>query len=121
VNVHRVLITGDRNGVSEKLIEHELGLLKALHPKLIIIGGGAPGVDTQCKLWCYRNSVHFAEVKALWDTRHRGAGPQRNAAMLWLQPHEVHAFHHKIAESRGTKDMIKQATNAGVPVVQVHS
>jgi hypothetical protein len=32
------------------------------------------------------------------------------------QPDEVHAFHNNIAASHGTKDMVRQAREAGVPV-----
>ena len=115
--MYRVLISGDRNGIDGAIIEREVRALIGRHGKthLIGIGGGASGVDLQCELTFKRHSVHFARVDALWDTRYRGAGPQRNTAMLGLQPDELIAFHIDIKNSKGTKDMVKQAEKLGIP------
>ena len=114
--MYRVLISGDRDwSVSDSIRRILRRLVKEHGTDLIVIGGGAPGADTICKIACHDLSIHFAEVKALWDTRHKSAGPQRNTAMLGLDPHELIAFHADLANSRGTKNMILQATKAGVP------
>jgi beta-phosphoglucomutase-like phosphatase (HAD superfamily) len=69
-----------------------------------------------CRYEAQERSVHVAEIKALWSTRRKGAGPQRNAAMLALEPDEVIAFHEDIAASRGTADMVRRARKAGIKV-----
>ena len=117
---YRVLICGARDWGSMSAIERTIKRLKIKAAKwnmeLIIIEGGAPGADTMARIVGHKLDVHIAEVKALWDTRHRSAGPQRNTAMLMLDPHLVVAFHRDISKSKGTKDMVKQAEKAGIKV-----
>jgi hypothetical protein len=115
---HRVLMCGDRYWGRMSTIQKDVKALKARHgDKLIIIQGGADGADTMAEIACQQESVHCAEVKALWSTRHISAGPQRNTAMLkGLMPDEVIAYHPNIGKGKGTKDMVKQAKDAGVPV-----
>jgi len=113
----KVLICGARDWDDMKKIETEIKNLKRACSggrnvqslELIIIEGGAPGADTMARLAAHKLDVHVAEVKALWGTRHRGAGPQRNTVMLMLEPDEVVAFHHDISKSKGTKNMVNQA------------
>lgn len=106
---HKVLMYGDRNWQDEAAVERELQRLIDIHgkTKLLIIAGGAPGADTVARIVAHRMDVHVCEVCALWDTRHRGAGPQRNQVMASLQPHEAICFHPNIAASRGSKSMMK--------------
>jgi hypothetical protein len=114
---HVVLISGDRNWYPEAILRREIRALKKKHgSKLIIIVGGAPGVDKMAKGVAHEENVHAAEVDALWTTRHQAAGPQRNTAMLALWPHEVQCYHQDIKKSKGTKDMKTQAEKAGLPV-----
>src|SRR3954454_21422380 len=108
-----MLVTGTRDGMSQKLVDKEIAAVSLAHPDLIVITGGAPGIDTQCKLACNRLNVHCAVMTALWDTRHQSAGPQRNTAMGllvgWERLDLVLAFHPNLKKSRGTADMVKQA------------
>lgn len=115
--MYKVLVSGDRLWQNPLVIEREILALISEHGTrdLMLIGGGAPGADTIAKALCTTHNVHFAEVKALWGTRYRSAGPQRNRAMLGLNPDELIAFHHNISESRGTKDMVTAAKKVGVP------
>ena len=63
----------------------------------------------------------MARIDALWKTRYRSAGPQRNAAMLDLLDRPeldwVEAF--VIEPSRGTSNCIRQARMRGL-LVEVH-
>lgn len=83
-------------------------------PASIVIQGGAPGADALAKRWCAKNSIHCAQVDALWAQKGRSAGPRRNRAMLLLQPELVIAF----PGHTGTENMIQQATDAGVTVLR---
>jgi hypothetical protein len=117
--VYKVLICGDRDWVNLRAIDREVRKLVELHGStdLLIIEGGAQGADQTAAFAARERSVHVAEVKVLWGTRHRrSAGPQRNAVMLSLEPDEVFAFHVDIEHSRGTKHMVRIARKAGIPV-----
>lgn len=115
----KVLICGARDWDDMSKIEDALADHKSLLGtkfELIIIEGGAPGADTMARIAAHKLNIHVAEVKALWGTRHRSAGPQRNEVMLMLEPDEVIAFHHNIKNSTGTKDMVSRAKKAGLDV-----
>lgn len=121
---HRVLMFGAREPkpgeeimYSRVAIRRTIRRLVAKHGtrELIIITGGAPGADQTVEYEAKQASVHVARVDALWDTRYKGAGPQRNTAMLALWPMEGIGFHKDISKSSGTKNMAKQLEDAGVP------
>jgi len=51
-----------------------------------------------------------------WAQHGRAAGPIRNQRMLTQgKPDLVVAFHDNLEHSKGTKNMLKQATEKGVP------
>lgn len=108
-----ILGCGDRDWGDMDAVLRELYQLKSEQVKLLVITGGAPGADTIIKLACDKLDIHCAVMSALWSTRRRGAGPQRNTAMAelvgWDRLDLVLAFHPDISKSKGTKDMVKQA------------
>lgn len=111
-----MLVTGDRNWTDRSLILTEL---KEFPPGTVVIEGGARGADTLAKRVAEslfgEDSVE--EYPADWAQFGRAAGPIRNQQMLDEGfPTTVLAFHSNIAESRGTRDMIKRALKVGVPV-----
>jgi YspA, cpYpsA-related SLOG family len=112
----KVLMYGDRNWDDLAPIEREVKRLVKQHgaSSLLIISGGAPGADTLAEIAATNNNVHCAVVKALWQTRYRGAGPQRNEVMRLLEPDEGIGFHKNIEKSRGTKDMARRLDKAGI-------
>jgi YspA, cpYpsA-related SLOG family len=114
----KVLITGARSYENPVPIERAIARLVSRYGinRLLIITGGAPGVDTLAKHAAVSLGVHCAEIKALWDTHHRAAGPIRNAVMLSLQPDLVLAFHWSLDDSKGTLNCVQAARKAGIPV-----
>lgn len=107
----KVLVCGGRDyGEADKVEE----VLSALDPSLII-EGGARGADSLARLWATKNGVHVCTVNALWDFYGKRAGPIRNSAMLALKPDLVVAF----PGGRGTADMVAQAREAGIEVLEV--
>lgn len=118
-HLHIVLFTGDRNWMKEyaPVVRREIFALTKKHgtKNLLIIEGGAPGIDSMVKLCAHKANVHVAEVEALWETRHRSAGGQRNVIMAALKPDEVIGIHRDITQSRGTADMLRIAKNLGIP------
>lgn len=110
----RVLITGPREWTNPKPIESELETLIARYRSrnLLVIVGGARGVDTLAEAAAKDRGVHVAHIDALWDSYHRGAGTMRNGVMLSLKPHLVLAFHWDLRASRGTLNCVNQAKAA---------
>jgi hypothetical protein len=116
--VYKALFCGARDWEDPVPIRREIAALKLFCKRegfeLVIIEGEAPGADTLSRVTAEISDVHVCRVAALWQTRHRSAGPQRNGIMLALDPDEVVAFHKNITKSRGTKNMIKQAQDKGI-------
>jgi len=120
--MYKVLICGDRNYRSEypKVVKRVVrGLVKKHGKDLLLIEGGAPGVDSLVKIAGHQNDVHVAEIDALWKTRHHSAGPQRNKIMAQLEPDEVIGIHVNFDESTGTVDMLKKAEKLGIPTTRI--
>lgn len=81
-----------------------------------IISGMAKGVDTAAANWATTRYCKLHPYPADWATHGNKAGPIRNRQMLAEgKPDVVIAF----AGGIGTKNMMKQARNAGVPVIEV--
>jgi hypothetical protein len=120
-NVYIVLAGGARDFDRHYVVWGELSALREQHGnKLLVITGGAPGADTLIKVICDELSIHCAVMTALWSTRYRGAGPQRNQAMGdlvgWDRIKLGLLFHGDLAHSKGTKDMRNRLMKHDVPV-----
>jgi len=120
-----VLVTGDRAGYNMGTIARDMNDLQRIQKRnknteVLVICGGAPGVDTQCELAAKNCNLHTARVDALWPTRHQSAGPQRNTimgTMAWLmEAKECLAYHSHFEESTGTRDMVKFCLRHGIKV-----
>lgn len=115
--MHKVLITGSRDWSPRELIAFDLRRLLEVHgpTKLLVIHGGAKGVDITAGLVAQHLGIHTARVDALWDSYHKAAGPIRNGVMLALDPDEALAYPRDLETSKGTANMIKLLSKAGVP------
>lgn len=104
--------------VSNALIWTQNNILSDI-PKIMVIHGGARGVDRLCGEAAvalnYEVSVYVAE----WDIYGPGAGPIRNRKMLDENPDIkiVLAFHDDIMKSRGTLHMSRYAASKGYQVL----
>ena len=81
----------------------------------LIIEGGAKGADAMAAEYARNHGIRFATVNPNWDRHGKAAGPIRNADMLDLNPTMVIAF----PGGRGTANMVKQARDAGVEVIEI--
>ena len=128
VTTFRLLVCGSRDWTDEELINKEIN--KAVVQagvrayQVLVINGGADGADDIAMRLC-RDKLGYACATffAPWTfadrvlNNKRAAGPMRNGWMIyWGQPDKVLAFHPYIVNSRGTKNMVKRAREAGVPV-----
>ncbi len=83
---------------------------------IVIIAGGAKGVDSAAADFAIMAFCQLQEFKADWDKHGKAAGPIRNQQMLNEgKPDLVVAF----PGGRGTADMVRRARKAGVPVKEI--
>ncbi len=113
----RILVTGDRHWNCTDLAERVVNRLLARYgPDMVIIHGGACGVDEAFAKACRKLGVvaepHLADSKGLGNV----AGPARNRAMVRSGADMCIAVHGSLATSKGTKDCVRQALAAGIPV-----
>ncbi len=112
----RVLVCGGRNYVDSSTVWGELDSLRRKHEFLFVIQGGAHGADQIAREWCMSRKQGFLTVDAEWEAHGKAAGPIRNQKMIDLyNPALVLAF----PGGRGTADMVRRATTAGIPVRQL--
>lgn len=122
----RILVCGSRHFNNYSLMANVL--IEHMKNGDTLIHGCCGGADIIAEeVW--NNFQKIERYPANWDKYGRAAGPIRNKQMLDEgKPDLVIAFLGHVAEqeifyglsesqySRGTKDMIRQATKAGVPV-----
>lgn len=109
----KILVTGDRNWKKFGPIRRELQKF----PKgTIVVHGDARGADTCADFIAKSLGLIPKPYPADWNLYKKAAGPIRNRQMLKENPDVelVLAFHEHIEESKGTKDMIEIAENAGI-------
>lgn len=108
----KVLVCGDRNWANRESIYQ---VLNEFPFDTIIIHGAAPGADSIADEIATEFGFQIERFPANWNFGPRG-GPIRNRQMLTVgKPDLVIAFHKNIAKSKGTKNMLLQATLSGVP------
>lgn len=108
----KLLVCGGRF-FSNRVLLHET--LLAIHeqtPLTLLLYGDAPGADTLAGDWGWFMGIPVHAEPAEWTKYGKPAGPIRNAKMLAMQPDLVVAF----PGNDGTKDCVRQAKRAGLPV-----
>ncbi len=111
----RVLICGDRKWSDKKPIR---AVIDTLPLDAFVITGGARGADTIARELAQERGIRTITYEAEWSKLGLAAGPVRNKTMLYdANPDIVYAFHSDIEQSKGTKNMVKQAQKKGVKVV----
>lgn len=113
----RVAVTGDRDYPGHRYEEISRELAKLSRENDVVILGDAAGVDSLARMACERLKLEHIICHAKWDQFGKGAGPKRNAEMLDHNPDEVWWWHHDYKHSKGTRNMLGQAVDRGVKVV----
>lgn len=107
----KVLVCGSRHFDQYQLLSSTLDAIKPLS----IIEGEARGADEMAAVYAEHNGIPVERYPANWELHGKAAGPIRNTQMLKEgKPDLVVAF--LAPDSRGTRNMIDQATKAGIPV-----
>lgn len=109
----RILFCGDRNWTDYgKIVE----CMQTYLPT-VVIEGEARGADLLSAKAAEEMGIEVERYPARWELYGRSAGPIRNKQMLDEgRPQMVIAFHSDITQSKGTKDMVSQALERGIPV-----
>lgn len=112
----KLIVCGGRDYADADKVWDTLDRIRHLKDIALIVQGDCPtGADLHARQWCSSAGVQYASVPALWDKLGRKAGPIRNGSMLTITKDGVVAF----PGGAGTSDMVRQATDAGVTVMEV--
>jgi len=114
--MNKVIISGDRNWDDDELRTKMRNVLRKVDNGTEIIHGGCKGVDKVAGEIAKELSISCVVFSADWNKYGKAAGPVRNKQMLDYGAGIVIAFHKNISESKGTKDMMKQAEKRGIKV-----
>jgi len=120
--VFRVLITGTRSQVRTMPFDVYRAIMDAWEshgrPKVTVVHGACPtGVDLFAGNIGKKLGFAVEQHPADWDAHGKAAGPIRNQHMVDLGADLCLAFPR--GESRGTRDCMRRAEAAGIPV-EVH-
>lgn len=109
----KVIVCGGRDFDNASAVCKALTAAHAKRPITLLIEGGANGADKLAREWAKATGIPCETVHADWKRYGPAAGPIRNSKMLLdHKPDAVIAF----PGGRGTADMVKIATQAGVKV-----
>lgn len=124
----RVLVCGSRTFNDWDLFKDTMSELVPGNDHTII-SGAARGADTMASEWAKYRGCALEEYPAKWYEYGKAAGPIRNKQMLdegkpdlvlaFLSPVAKQEIFYGLSSSKhspGTRDMIRQAEKAGIPV-----
>jgi hypothetical protein len=113
----RILVTGDRHWRCPELALRVVSRLLAHYgPELVIIYGGACGVDQAFAVACRELGVVAEARLPDWKGLGNVAGPAHDREMVQTGIDLCIALHRSLATSKGTKDCVCQALAVGIPV-----
>ena len=112
-----LLICGSRDWNETVPILERLNKLEDLGIRPVVIHGNCVGADKLAGKCAAQCGLPVFACDANWMVYGKGAGPIRNGWMADMEPDLVWAFHKDIRNSKGTKDMIKQAKLRGIPTM----
>ena len=123
-NYSYILIAGSRDFEDMDVFATVFNEMAVLLPQsvlasrsIVIVEGGARGVDTMARDFAKGNGLPFKEFKPEWNKYGRAAGPKRNDIMTeFVAEHNGRALFFWDGESKGTKQCITSARKAGIPV-----
>ncbi|RYF78774.1 MAG: DUF2493 domain-containing protein [Cytophagaceae bacterium] len=111
----KVVVAGSRELTDYALVCEKLDNLLRNKATVEIVHGGCRGADLLGKRYAAERGYACREVEADWDTHGKNAGPIRNKEMS-LYADACVVFKPTNIESYGSKDMIRQAERAGIPI-----
>lgn len=113
MNTKTVIVSGSRTIISYKLVKEAIESSPWFGRIDTIFVGDAKGVDALVVRWCKENGITYRIFKAEWNLYGKSAGPERNREMIRAGGEALVAVWD--GESKGTKNMIQQAKQHGLP------
>ena len=107
-----VAVTGGKEVADPAAVWSVLDRTRAKHGDMVLVHGGAPGIETVAAKWAEARSVDQVIVRPDWKAHGRAAPFRRNDALLDLLPKGVIAF----AGTGVTGNIVDKARQLGIPV-----
>ena len=119
----RIIVTGSRNWTDSRPIENALlsatvEAFKRREPITIIHGAHTHGVDQIAAGLATYHGWTAEPHPAAWELHGKAAGPIRNQEMVDAGADLCLGF--PLGESKGTRDCMRRARRAGIPVIQTN-
>lgn len=109
-----VIISGSRTITDYNIVKEGIESSPWFGSIAHVYVGDARGVDALVVRWCKENGITYTVFVAEWGRYGRSAGHERNGEMI------LHGGEALIAvwdgESKGTKNMIRQARQRNLPI-----
>lgn len=116
----KVWVAGPRSWENQAPVEIVLRKLEARYGlgRLVVVSGGAPGVDHLVDKVCRERGIHMFGLRANWSVWNRAAGPIRNRLIAELfAPDLLVAFHYlDLTAHVGTRNAVRRAKSLEIPV-----
>ncbi len=110
-----VAIAGGKDVANPAAVIERLDRVREKYADMVLVHGGAPGVEKIAAGWAEKNGVHQIVCKPDWDRHGRAAPFRRNDELLNLLPKGVIAF----PGSGIIENLIDKAKQLGIPVDKV--
>lgn len=111
-----VLVCGGRDFEDKDSLFSTLTALHHSQPILRLVHGAAKGADSFGATWALFNGIFSAGYPAQWDKYGKRAGVLRNQEMLDRETIDLVVA---CPGGKGTADMVRRATKAGIRVIHV--
>ena len=112
----RILITGSRHWTDRLHLEQAIWEVIGHERRVVIIHGDCPtGADRLARRLADAWNITQEPYPADWNHHGKAAGPIRNQEMVDAGADICLAF--PLGESRGTRDCMRRAEAAGIPVI----
>ena len=108
-----VAVAGGKEVADPAAVWSVLDRTRAKHGNMVLVHGGAPGIETVAAKWAEARSVHQLIVRPDWKAHGRAAPFRRNDEMLNLLPKGIVAW----PGSGITDNLVDKARQMGIPVL----
>ena len=112
-----VAVTGGKEVADPGAVWSVLDRTRAKHADMVLVHGGAPGIETVAAKWAEARGVHQLIVRPDWMAHGRAAPFRRNDEMLNLLPKGIVAW----PGSGITDNLVDKARQMGIPVLSAVS